>query len=84
MLDFAGLCGTMLDHAGPFAGHEGHDWPMAHDPTVARFKNVGSFVEIGGRRPPLPLLPGLRCTLTMSRVKAGSSEKVEMRVPGFL
>ena len=57
LLEHAGLCGTMLDHAGPFAGHAGHDWPIAHDRPLHDSKKVGSFVEIGGQRPPLPLLP---------------------------
>jgi hypothetical protein len=38
-------------------GHAGHDWPIAHDRPLHDSKKVGSFVEIGGRCPPLPLLP---------------------------
>jgi hypothetical protein len=45
MLDFAGLCGTMLDHLRATRGMIGR----SRRPTVARFKKVGSFSwKLGG------------------------------------
>jgi hypothetical protein len=58
MLDFAGLCGTMLDHAGPFAGHAGHDGRSRMTDRCTIQKSGLLLVEIGGHCPPLPLLPG--------------------------
>jgi hypothetical protein len=50
-------CGTLRDHAGHLRGTRGMLADRAW-PTVAQFKKVGSFVEIGGWRPRLLLLPG--------------------------
>jgi hypothetical protein len=38
----------MRDHAGPFAGHVGHDWPIAHDRPLHDSKKKAPFWKLGG------------------------------------
>jgi hypothetical protein len=69
MLDFAGLCGTMLDHAGPFAGHAGHDGRSRMTDRCTIQKSGLLLVEIGGHCPPLPLLPAINaCPASHQRI----------------
>jgi hypothetical protein len=46
-----GICGTLRDHCWTmldFAGHEGHDWPIAHDRPLHDSKKWAPLWKLGG------------------------------------